>query len=111
MKRVRELASKQEFVEFVAEQLSGAGSIGWRKMFGEYGLYCKGKFFAVIIENQLFVKNTEVVRAMYPQLQVVHRYGAGDHLLVEDVEDRETLTGIAAATCEALNRSKTKKIK
>ena len=108
---MRELASKQEFVEFVAEQLSGAGSIGWRKMFGEYGLYCNEKFFAVIIENQLFVKNTEDVRAMYPQLQVVHRYGAGDHLLIEDIEDRETLTGIADATCEALNRSETKKRK
>ena len=105
------MASKQEFVEFVAEQLSGAGSISWRKMFGEYGLYCNGKFFAVIIENQLFVKNTEDVRALYPQLQAVHRYGAGDHLLIEDVEDRETLTGIAAATCEALNQSKSRKIK
>ena len=105
------MASKQEFVEFVAEQLSGAGSISWRKMFGEYGLYCNGNFFAMIIENQLFVKNTEDVRALYPQLQAVHRYGAGNHLLIEDVEDRETLTGIAAATCEALNRSKSRKIK
>ena len=78
-------------------------------MFGEYGLYCNGKFFAVIIENQLFVKNTDAVRAMYPQLQVVHRYGAGDHLLIEDVEDREMLADIAAATCEALQESRSKK--
>lgn len=97
------MASKQEFVEYAAEQLSGAGSISWRKMFGEYGLYCNGKFFAVIIENQLFVKNTDDVRAMYPQLQVVHRYGAGNHLLIEDIEDRETLADIAAATCKALH--------
>ena len=97
------MASKQEFVEYVAEQLSGAGSISWRKMFGEYGLYCNRKFFAVIIENQLFVKNTDAVRAKYPQLQVVHRYGAGNHLLIEDVEDREMLADIASATCEALH--------
>lgn len=37
------MASKPEFVEFVADQLRDAGIITYRKMFGEYGLYCNGK--------------------------------------------------------------------
>ena len=42
------MASHSDYVEYVVEQLRGAGSIRARKMFGEYGLYCDGTFFAVI---------------------------------------------------------------
>ena len=33
------MASHQDFVDYVTEQLRGAGAIRSRKMFGEYGLY------------------------------------------------------------------------
>ena len=42
------MASNPDFVAFVAEQLGGAGEITYRKMFGEYGLYCDGKFFGTV---------------------------------------------------------------
>ena len=42
------MASHQDFVDYVAEQLREAGSIRSRKMFGEYRLFCDGVFFAVI---------------------------------------------------------------
>ena len=50
------MASHSDYVEYVVEQLRGAGSIHARKMFGEYGLYCDGTFFAVICDDQLFIK-------------------------------------------------------
>lgn len=34
------MASRPEFVQYAADQLSGAGAITYRKMFGEYGVYC-----------------------------------------------------------------------
>ena len=37
------MASSLSYVEFLMEQLSGAGTITFRRMFGEYGLYCDGK--------------------------------------------------------------------
>ena len=37
------MASKIEFVEFMADQMREAGAITYKKMFGEYGLYCNGK--------------------------------------------------------------------
>ena len=52
------MASHQNFVDYVAEQLGEAGSIRSRKMFGEYGLYCDGLFFAVICDDRLFIKPT-----------------------------------------------------
>ena len=50
------MASHLEFVEYVAGQLSEAGEITYRKMFGEYGMYLDGKIFAVICDDQLFIK-------------------------------------------------------
>lgn len=44
------MASTREYMEFVAGQLSGAGAITYRKLFGEYGLYCDGKFLARLRE-------------------------------------------------------------
>lgn len=52
------MASHPDYVAYVVEQLRGAGSIRARKMFGEYGLYCDGTFFAVICDDQLFIKIT-----------------------------------------------------
>ena len=52
------MASKIEFVEYIADQLKSAGVITYRKMFGEYGFYCDGKFFAVVCDDQLFIKIT-----------------------------------------------------
>lgn len=37
------MASRIDFVEYVCEQMSGAGIITYKKMFGEYGVYCDGK--------------------------------------------------------------------
>jgi len=53
------MASSLEFVTFVSEQLSDAGNITYKKMFGEYGFYCDEKYFACVCDNQLFVKITE----------------------------------------------------
>ena len=61
------MASHQGFVDYVAEQLREAGIIRSRKMFGEYGLYCDGIFFAVICDDQLFVKVTPAGEAELQQ--------------------------------------------
>ena len=57
------MASDQDFVEFVVDQIENAGVISYRKMFGEYALYCEGKVVALVCENQLFVKPTKAGRS------------------------------------------------
>ena len=49
------MASKAEFVKYVADQLAGAGTVTYRKMFGEYGMYLDGKIFALICNDQLYI--------------------------------------------------------
>ena len=97
------MASHREFVEFITEQLWEAGDVRARPMFGEYGLYCDGGFFAVICDDQLFVKPTPQGEAAFPRLPKAPPYeGAKDYLLAEDVDDREELTRLVQVTCEAL---------
>ena len=54
------MASTVEFVEYVCDQISGAGSITYKKMFGEYGIYCNEKIIGLICDNQFFVKKTKI---------------------------------------------------
>jgi DNA transformation protein and related proteins len=51
-------------IEFLCEQLSGAGIIRPKKMFGEYGLYCNEIIFALVCDNKLFVKATDDIKKL-----------------------------------------------
>ena len=104
------MASHPDFVNFIAEQLREAGAIHSRKMFGEYGLYCDNVFFAVICDDQFFVKITPQGEAAFPDLPKAPPHeGAKDSFLVEDVEDRERMTELVRITCEALKSRHQKK--
>lgn len=97
------MASSLEFARYVAEQLSGAGEIKYKEMFGEYGLYCDGKLFANVSDDQLFIKITEVGRSLFPGLREAPPYpGAKDYFLIENVDDRYFLTALTLTTCQAL---------
>lgn len=104
------MASSVEFVEYAAEQMQEAGEITYRKMFGEYGIYCDGTFFATICDNQLFFKITEGGRKLWPELREGIPYaGAKPHFLIEELEDRELLAKLVQTTCRELPAPKRKK--
>lgn len=104
------MSSKLEFVQYCVDQCGGAGIITYKKMFGEYGLYCGGKMFAVVCDDMLFIKPTEQVRAKYPELPEKPPYdGAKNYLLIEDVDNAELLTELVKMTADALPEPKPKK--
>lgn len=104
------MASTKEFVEYAAEQLRDAGDISCRKMFGEYGWFCDGKFLGVICGDQLFVKITPETAERFPELPKVSPYdGAREYFLVEDIDNRELLTKVTKATWEVLPEPRPKK--
>lgn len=104
------MASSPDFVSYICEQLSSAGTVTSRKMFGEYGLYCDGKFFALICDGQLFIKVTDSGREFLPDRPLAPPYdGAKDHLLITDPDNRETLCELTRRTCAELPAPKPKK--
>lgn len=106
------MASKLEFVEYVCEQLGGAGEITYKKMFGEYGVYCDGKIVGLVCDDQFFVKKTQAGEAILPGCPEASPYeGAKAHLLIESVDDRELMARFISATCAELPAPKPKKKK
>ena len=106
------MATDQDFMEFLADQMAEAGEITFRKMFGEYAVYCNGKVVALVCDNQLFVKPTPGGRAYIGEPEEAQPYpGAKDYFLIADAfEDREWIAGLIRITAQELpNASKKKK--
>ena len=104
------MASHRDYVEFVLEQMSGAGTVTCRRMFGEYGLYCDGKYFGCVCDDRVLVKITSAGAAFLPDCPRGIPYEGGGEMLLPDAEDRETLTELVRITCAALpDRSPRKK--
>ena len=57
------MSSSQSTVDFIISQMLGAGDVSYKKMFGEYGIYCEGKMVASVCDDKLFVKPTMRGRA------------------------------------------------
>ena len=53
------------FRDFVLDQLSDVGGVMCRSMFGAYGLYSHGRFFAIIHKGKLFFKTDDKSRDSY----------------------------------------------
>ncbi len=103
------MASSLSYVEFTAEQMREAGTITWRRMFGEYGLYCDGKYFGCVCDDRLLVKITPAGEALLPDCPRGIPYEGGGEMLLPDVENREVLTELVRATCAALPERKPRK--
>ena len=107
------MASEQHFVDYVVEQLAPAGDILAKKMFGEYGLYCDGIFFAAVCDNKLFIKPTAAGRAFIGEVVEAPPYpGAKNSFLIEaQLEDSTWLSELARITVAALPPPKPRKRK
>ncbi len=107
------MASDQSFVEYIADQMAAAGRITYRKMFGEYAVYCDGKVVALICDNQLFVKPTEDGRAYIGNVCEAPPYpGAKTYFLIEEAyEDADWISGLIRLTAKQLPPPKPKKMK
>lgn len=96
------MACRLAFVQYVCEQLRGAGEITCRPMFGEYGLYGDGKFFALICDDQLFFKPTPAVAQAFSPPQAPPYDGAKPYFVVEALDDADLCARMARMTLDAL---------
>jgi TfoX/Sxy family transcriptional regulator of competence genes len=104
------VSSDAGFIAFIVDQMSDAGRIASRKMFGEYALYCDDKVVALVCDNQLFVKPTEKGRAYIGDVDEAPPYpGAKRYFLIEDrFEDREWVSELIRITAQEVPKSKPK---
>ncbi|MFZ6733873.1 TfoX/Sxy family protein [Undibacterium sp. Ji42W] len=99
------MGSQASFVEFILDQLSSCEDVVAKKMFGEYALYMSGKMFALICDDQLFIKPTAAGRQLLARVTEALPYPQAKpwYLIDSDLlEDRDGLSKLARATANAL---------
>ena len=107
------MATDKEFIEFINDQMQLVEGYNCKSMFGEYGLYAKGKFIGVVCDNKLFIKPTDSGRAFIGEVVEAPPYkGAKNYFLIEDnLDDREWLSELLHLTADELPAPKQKKKK
>ena len=104
------MASNADFVQYIVDQCSGAGDIAFKKMMGDYCIYCNGILFGLICDNNLFIKVTEPGRAALREIVLRPPYpGARDYFYIEDVDDHEYLVKLVRVSLPALADPRAKK--
>lgn len=106
------MASDPRTVQFVLDQMAGAGDVSARAMFGEYGVYCDGRIVALICDDRLFVKPTAAGRAHIGNPEEAPPYqGAKPSFLIseEGLEDADWLAALIRLTCDELPLPKPRK--
>lgn len=97
------MASNTDFVQYIADQCAEAGHITFRKMFGDYGIYCDGKLFGLICDNHFYVKPTASGQSVLRSTDLRPPYtGAKDYFHITDIDDRGYLTALVRETCREL---------
>ncbi len=105
------MASRQEFVEFACEQISGNFEIDFRKMFGEYMVYINKKPALLICDDTVYVKKLPEVEGLLGDSECGIPYkGAKEHYIL-DIENRELACQVAAILERVLPMPKPKKKK
>ena len=106
------MASSKEYLKYILEQLSALDEISYRSMMGEFIIYYRGRIVGGIYDDRLLVKPVKAAISYMPTAQYELPYeGAKEMLLVDEVDNKEFLTGLFHVMYEELPAPKPKKKK
>ena len=104
------MASSKDYLQFVLEQLSELQEITYRAMMGEFIIYYRGKIVGGIYDDRLLVKPTKSAISYMPTVTYEIPYeNAKEMLLVEEVDNKDFLTGLFDVMYDELPTPKPKR--
>lgn len=103
------MASSEEYLEFILEQLSELNEITYRAMMGEYIVYYRGKIIGGIYDNRFLVKPTLSALALMPDATYELPYEGAKEMLSVDVDNKDLLNKLFNAIYPELPVPKKKK--
>lgn len=104
------MASGNNYLQFILGQLSDLDDITYRAMMGEFIIYYRGKIVGGIYDDRLLVKPTKsAIAYMTDPVYEAPYEGAKEMLLVDEVDQKEFLTGLFHAMYEELPMPKQKR--
>lgn len=91
------MASSIEFIEFVCTRLREAGTVHYRKMFGDYMVYLNGKPLVLVCDDIAYVKKHPAIAGWMQDAETGIPYeGAKEHYIL-DVEHTHPLLEVVTA--------------
>lgn len=106
------MASSKAYLEFILGQLSDLEEITYRAMMGEFILYYRGRIAGGIYDDRLLIKPVRSAISYMPEVSYELPYeGAKEMILVDEVDNKEFLTGLFHAMYDELPLPKPKKKK
>jgi TfoX/Sxy family transcriptional regulator of competence genes len=108
------MATDRKTVDYLLDQIAGAGPVSAKAMFGEYGVYCDGKMVAIVADDRLFIKPTPAGRALADGAQEAAPYPGAKPCLLIDADrwdDADWLSQLVRVSADALPAPKPKAAK
>jgi TfoX/Sxy family transcriptional regulator of competence genes len=105
------MATHQDFVDYVIEQIALGDRLTHKKMFGEYAFYVDGKVVAFACDNSLFVKPSRAAATLAPDLPQRPPYpGAKDYPVADELlDDSDRIRQLILETAALMPAPKPKK--
>lgn len=78
------MATSNEYIEYVCEQINGVGEIRYKKMFGEFMVYVNDKPVMIVCDNVPFIKKLDCIEEMMKNAETGCPYkGAKEHYILD----------------------------
>ena len=103
------MATTNEYIEYVCEQIKGIGEIRYKKMFGEFMVYVNDKPVIIVCNNVPFVKKLDCIKEMMQDAEIGYPYkGAKEHYIL-DIDNSDFCKTIVTEIEKATPMPKKKK--
>ena len=106
------MGTERSFVDYVCEVVGLGSRLTHKKMFGEYALYLDGKVVAFACDNSLYIKPSQAVTSLAPDLPQGPPYpGAKDYPIADELlDDPAALRRLIEDTAALMPLPKPKKV-
>ena len=91
------MATDVQFIEYVCEQIRGAGEVTYKKMFGEYMAYVNAKPVFLVCDNTVFVKQVDAIKDLMVDAEKGIPYDGSKEHYILDIDDSELSEKVAIA--------------
>lgn len=103
------MATSQDYIEYVCEQIASVGFVRYKKMFGEYMVYVDEKPVLLVCDNTVFAKKLPSVEPLLSGASCGFPYdGAKEHYIL-DIDDAALAGEVARTLAENTPLPKSKK--
>ena len=105
------MATTNEYIEYVCEQIKGVGEIRYKKMFGEFMVYVNDKPVIIVCDNICFVKKLDVIEELMQNAETGYPYNGAKEHYVLDIDNSEFCKSVVTEIEKVTSVPKPKKKK